>query len=61
MMKSVSQALQSVGDDMQLIDNILCLFLCLAGYERAKAAEEVRMIIDHLNKKEWQAQAQYSL
>ena len=46
---------------MQLIDSMLCLFLCLAGYERAKAAEEVRMIIDHLNKKEWQAQAQYSL
>ena len=46
---------------MQLIDSMLCLFLCLAGYERAKAAEEVRMIIDYLNKKEWQVQAQYSL
>lgn len=46
---------------MQLIDSLLCLFLCLAGYERARAAEEVRLIIEHLNKKEWQVQANYSL
>ena len=58
---AVSQALFAVGDDMQVIDNLLCLFLCLAADERAKAADDVRKVIAHLNQKEWQVQAQHSL